>query len=260
MRARAATRRGWSRQPARSDPHQQDRQQLGHEVAAREDDVERDQESDREPRRATPPCGRDARPAARPEHEDEGERRHADAQDLDRQTRKLRPGAGDVTGKERKTDAQDRRCDQGESEDGEAADHPWPQGDRLRGSVVALGRRLGWLRLSDPPERESIARRHGQGECEDRTRDVGRRPEPAIDRKSRRPDPEEDRGEREPPECWVPDVEPGPLGGRADQDCRSDERGDHEDDDPDAHPGVDSSVWGVDPARAALAALAASLA
>ena len=55
-------------------------------------------------------------------------------------------------------------------------------------------------------------------------------------------------------------VESGPLGSGPDQERRGDERGDHEDDDRDAHPGVDSSGWGVDPARAALAALAASLA
>ena len=131
--------------PARQpDPDQDDGQQLGDEVAARQDDVEGDQEADGDPGRPSAARRGDARPAARPEHEDERERRHRDAQDLDRQAGQLGPGAGDVAGQERESDADEGRRDQGEPEGRETADDPRPKGDRLGGvggsaSVAAAG-------------------------------------------------------------------------------------------------------------------------
>ena len=173
--------RQWSRPDAPSrepDPDQDDRQQFRDQVPAGEHDVEGDQEADSDPRRASTTGRGDARPPARPEDEDQCECGHRDAQDLDRQAGQLRPGAGDVPGKERETGPDEGRCDQGEPERGETADDPRPERDRSVGSgppvdrTVRAGRARRRRCRRRPAARQSIAAGDGQAEGEDRARHV----------------------------------------------------------------------------------------
>ena len=213
-----------SAEPDRNPPsgeqprEQEDGAELGHEVAAGEQNREAGDHDD-------PDAGQPASsPVGRPDHveqEDPREPRQGHSNELDRDAGQLAPGAGDVGREEGDPVADQGRRDRRQRQHGDQQRDaaPGPRTDRRR-AVGAIDRRLVSATGTDPVAGPDTETKDHHRPCHVQ----GRARRLAGDRQHRGPDAEEDARQDEPDESRMGDAERSPRDRRPDEDRRRDER------------------------------------